>query len=203
MNGSMLWTCSGKRICLREYHGIIERIMLPISTSVGETTDDVTQITKFADGLSYSTPSKISETFLTPTTSEDNPPHQHTSTPSSPYLINRFHPSIHLLTLLLLSPTPQSLVYHQQCDHYFTPHIYFNSGLGYLIESFFRGCLLSFYRGPPFPPEGNLPRLRIPRDRSFVFVFPSYFVLLLSLFGGRGAGMDLHEPFLYFITAIF
>jgi hypothetical protein len=200
----MLWTCSGKRICLREYHGIIERIMLPISTSVGETTDDVMQITKFADGLSYFTPSKISETFLTPTTSEDNPPHQHAPQIRRPPILSTdFTRASTFLTLLLLSPTPQSLVYHQQCDHYFTPHIHFNSGLGYLIESFFRGCLLSFFRGPPSPPEGNPPRLRIPRDRSFVFVFPSYLVLLLSLFGGRGAGMDLHEPFLYFITAIF
>jgi hypothetical protein len=200
----MLWICSERRICLREYHGTIERIMLPISTSVGETTGDVTQITKFADGRSYFTPSKISETFLTPTICEGNHPHHHTSNPSSPYLINRPHPSIHLLH-------PYSPITHASVTRLssamrplFTPHIYFNlSGLGYLIESFFRGCL-SFFRGPPAPIGREHPTFAYTSRKilCICFSFESCTIVVFVWRAG-GAGMDLHEPFFIFYNRYF
>ena len=195
----MLWICFGRRICLREYHGTIERIMLPISTSVGETTDDVTQITRFVDGPFYSTPSKISETFLTPTTCEGKSSLiTHPSNPLSPILSptdsTRAFTSLHPT---LLSPAPQSLVYHQQCDHYFTPHIYFNlSGLGYLIDSFFVAVCCPFSVAlPPLKWVGTPTFAYTSRKILCICFSPSYLVPLLYLFGGQGVGMDLHELF--------
>jgi len=64
MNGSMPWICSGRRICLREYHGTIERTTLQTSISVGEMMNDGMRITKSVGGLCCSTPSKTSETCL-------------------------------------------------------------------------------------------------------------------------------------------
>jgi hypothetical protein len=104
-----------------------------------------------------------------------------------------------------LSPTPQSFIYHQQCDTLFLRATsYFNlSGLGYLIESFQWLFVVLFPW--PHPPhstgKGEHPTFAYTSRKilCICFSFSSSLVLLLSCLAGGRAGMDLHEPFFIFL----
>src|SRR5271163_3917120 len=76
MNGSMQWTCSVKKTCLKEFHGTIVTIMHQISTTAGETTKNAMQTTKCVDGPSYYTPSKTFATFDHPLHNLTSPHHK-------------------------------------------------------------------------------------------------------------------------------